>query len=53
MLLLFVPLQFGLTLHGAWLAAQGGLGVAGFIGLVLTVGGINGAAINMAHELGH
>ena len=28
-------------------------GVAGFIGLVLTVGGINGAAINTAHELGH
>ncbi|MGL1489040.1 fatty acid desaturase, partial [Vibrio parahaemolyticus] len=25
----------------------------GFIGLVLTVGGINGVAINTAHELGH
>lgn len=52
-LLLFVPLQFGLTLHGAWLAAHGGLGWLGLAGLVLTVGGINGVAINTAHELGH
>ncbi len=52
-LLLFVPLQFGLTLHGAWLAVHGGLGVVGLAGLVLTVGGINGVAINTAHELGH
>jgi alkane 1-monooxygenase len=52
-LLLFVPLQFGLLLHGAWLAVHGGLGVLGFVGLVLTVGGINGVAINTAHELGH
>lgn len=52
-LLLFVPLQFGLTLHGAWLAVHGGLGAAGLVGLVLTVGGINGVAINTAHELGH
>ncbi len=52
-LLLFVPLQFGLTLHGAWLAMHGGLGVVGLVGLVLTVGGINGVAINTAHELGH
>ncbi|RTL32519.1 MAG: alkane 1-monooxygenase, partial [Rhodocyclaceae bacterium] len=34
-------------------AVHGGLGWAGFIGLVLTVGGINGVAINTAHELGH
>lgn len=52
-LLLFVPLQFGLTLHGAWLAVHGGLGWLGLAGLVLTVGGINGVAINTAHELGH
>lgn len=52
-LLLFVPLQFGMTVHGAWLAVHGDLGMAGFIGLVLTVGGINGVAINTAHELGH
>lgn len=55
-LLLFVPLQFGLTLHGAWIIAHepaGPLGALGFMGLVLTVGGINGVAINTAHELGH
>jgi alkane 1-monooxygenase len=55
-LLLFVPLQFGLTLHGAWIVAHqpvGPLGVLGYAGLVLTVGGINGIAINTAHELGH
>ncbi|HEY0956271.1 MAG TPA: alkane 1-monooxygenase [Roseateles sp.] len=52
-LLLFVPLQFGLTLHGAWLALHGGLSWLGLAGLVLTVGGINGVAINTAHELGH
>ena len=52
-LLLFVPLQFGLTLHGAWLAGQGSLSAAAFAGLVVTVGGINGVAINTAHELGH
>jgi len=52
-LVLFVPLQFGLTVHGAWLAVHGGLGLLGLMGLVLTVGGINGVAINTAHELGH
>lgn len=52
-LVLFVPLQFGLTVHGAWLAVHGGLGLLGLTGLVLTVGGINGVAINTAHELGH
>lgn len=56
LLVLFVPLQFGLTVHGAWIAVeqpQGPLGVLGWIGLVLSVGGINGVAINTAHELGH
>ena len=55
-LLLFVPLQFGLTLQGAWLVAHepvGPLGLLAYAGLVLTVGGINGIAINTAHELGH
>jgi alkane 1-monooxygenase len=55
-LLLFVPLQLGLTVHGAWVFVNepaGPLGVLGTIGLVLTVGGINGVAINTAHELGH
>jgi len=56
LLVAFVPLQIGLTVQGAWVAAvqpQGPLGLLGWIGLVLTVGGINGLAINTAHELGH
>ncbi|MGQ3053815.1 MAG: alkane 1-monooxygenase [Roseateles sp.] len=55
-LLLFIPLQFGLTLHAAWIATRepaGPLGAMGLLGLVLTVGGMNGVAINTAHELGH
>jgi alkane 1-monooxygenase len=54
--LLFVPLQVGLTVHGAWIVAhepQGPLGVLAYVGLVLTVGGVSGIAINTAHELGH
>ncbi len=56
LLVAFVPLQFGLTIHGAWIAAtqpHGPLGALGWLGLVLTVGGVNGIAINTAHELGH
>lgn len=56
LLLLFVPLQYGLTVQGAWIAATqpyGPLGPLGWAGLILSVGGINGVAINTAHELGH
>ncbi|MEJ6007257.1 alkane 1-monooxygenase [Paucibacter sp. AS339] len=59
LLLVFVPLQYGLTMHGAWLVAHqtqmpgGSLGLLGWLGLILTVGGVNGIAINTAHELGH
>ena len=49
----FVPFQFAATVIGAWLAASHDLSVTGWVGLVLTVGGINGVAINTAHELGH
>jgi len=49
----FVPFQFGLTLHGAWIAATQELSLFGWAGLILSVGGINGVAINTAHELGH
>ncbi|MDT9000003.1 alkane 1-monooxygenase [Paucibacter sp. APW11] len=49
----FLPFQFGLTLHGAWLATHAELSLWGWAGLVLSVGGINGVAINTAHELGH
>jgi len=50
---LFIPLQYGLLLHGCWLASQHAGAVWVWVGLVLSVGGINGVAINTAHELGH
>lgn len=49
----FVPLQYGLTVYGCWLAATHDLSLFGWLGLLLSVGGINGIAINTAHELGH
>lgn len=52
-LVAFIPLQWGLTLQGAWLATHASLSLFGWIGLILSVGGINGVGINTAHELGH
>lgn len=49
----FVPLQYGMTMCGAWIAASQTLTLVGWVGLILSVGGINGIAINTAHELGH
>lgn len=49
----FVPFQFAATAWGCAVAAAGGLSPLGWLGLVLTVGGINGVGINTAHELGH
>ncbi|MGN6829707.1 alkane 1-monooxygenase [Paucibacter sp. M5-1] len=49
----FVPLQYGMTIYGAWIATSQALTPLGWIGLILSVGGINGIAINTAHELGH
>ncbi len=49
----YVPGQWAVTLAGAWLAASHDLTPAGWLGLVLTVGGVNGIGINAAHELGH
>ena len=49
----FVPFQFAATVLGCWIAATQALSPTGWIGLVLTVGGLNGVAINTAHELGH
>jgi len=53
LIVLFVPLQYGLTVQGAWVAATQPLSLWGWLGLVLSVGGINGVGINTAHELGH
>lgn len=48
-----VPLQYGVTLAGAWIAATQTLQPLDWLGLVLSVGSINGLGINTAHELGH
>lgn len=49
----FVPLQFGAFGAGCWLAVREAGDPWVLLGLVLSVGGINGVAINTAHELGH
>ncbi len=49
----YIPTQLALTIWGAWLAVNGHLAAWEVIGLALTVGTINGIAINTAHELGH
>ena len=50
---LYLPTQYVLTAAGAWYAVQGGLVWWELIGLILSVGMINGVGINTAHELGH
>jgi alkane 1-monooxygenase len=50
---LFIPLQYLALIGGAWLLATGGLHVIEMLGLALTLGCVNGIAINTAHELGH
>lgn len=49
----YVPFQFFATVLGAWLAATQPLTWVVFLGLVWTVGSINGIGIATAHELGH
>lgn len=49
----YVPLQFAATVLGAWTAVNGGLAWWEMVGLVMTVGIVNGVGINTAHELGH
>lgn len=49
----YVPFQWLATLLGAWLAATHPMTWVAWLGLVLTVGSINGIGIATAHELGH
>lgn len=49
----YIPTQFIVTLWGAWLIVNADPAWWEAVGLVLTVGTINGVAINTAHELGH
>jgi alkane 1-monooxygenase len=50
---LYLPLQFGGLVLGAWQWRDGGLGWVGRLGLLASLGTVNGIAINTAHELGH
>ncbi len=49
----YIPAQYAATLWGAWLVVNSGAAWWELLGLVFTVGIVNGIAINTAHELGH
>jgi alkane 1-monooxygenase len=49
----YIPAQYLATVWGTWLIVSAEVGALEFIGLVFTVGTVNGIAINTAHELGH
>jgi alkane 1-monooxygenase len=50
----FLPLQLVAFFVGFWLMTRnGGLPVIDRIGIAITLGSLNGVAINTAHELGH
>ena len=48
-----VPLQWAATVLGAWCASRSATSAIAWLGLALTVGGVNGFGINAGHELGH
>ncbi|MDP9116714.1 MAG: alkane 1-monooxygenase [Actinomycetota bacterium] len=50
----FLPMQFVAIFVGFWLIAdRHGLGLVDKLGIAITLGALNGVAINTAHELGH
>jgi len=49
----YIPTQYVATIWGAWLIATHDVPLPDFVGLVFTVGIVNGIGINTAHELGH
>jgi alkane 1-monooxygenase len=53
MTFLYLPLQYGGLVLGAWAWTRPGTSVLALIGIVLSIGTVNGIAINTAHELGH
>jgi hypothetical protein len=53
LVLAVAPLQLLATMAGAWVAASLAMSWLGLLGLVLTVGCVNGFGIVAAHELGH
>jgi alkane 1-monooxygenase len=53
---LYLPIQYASLALACWVWSGGGgvtLGTVDRIGLMVTIGGIGGVAINAAHELGH
>ncbi|GII23797.1 alkane 1-monooxygenase [Planosporangium mesophilum] len=50
---LYLPVQYVALVVCCQVWTDGGLGVVGTVGLVFTLGIVNGIAINTAHELGH
>jgi alkane 1-monooxygenase len=49
----YIPMQFLATIWGAWIVTHVDITVVQLVGLIITVGIVNGIAINTAHELGH
>jgi len=49
----YVPIQIAVTIGGAALIAMVDMPWYDMLGLAISVGVINGVAINTAHELGH
>ena len=50
---LFLPAQYGMFIWGCWAFTVLDLKLYEQIGLIISIGGINGLGINAAHELGH
>ena len=53
---LYLPIQYASLVLACWLWGGGGgipLGLSDRLGVMVTIGGIGGIAINAAHELGH
>ncbi|MDY7025250.1 MAG: fatty acid desaturase [Pseudomonadota bacterium] len=49
----YIPAQIILTIFGAWMVTTYSLSFWEIVGIVLSVGAVNGIGINTAHELGH
>ena len=50
----FLPMQYIALFTGFWLMTRhGGLAVVDRLGIAVTLGSLNGIAINTAHEMGH
>lgn len=49
----YLPTQYIVTAWGAFMVASGNLAMWEIVGLIFSVGAVNGISINTAHELGH